>query len=129
MRDNMEAVLHRNVEKLRELRQGILASAENRVNLYASQICAPEPAPPDESVDSLALLQAKKQDLQLEEESTLLAWSGEFPQKGVMKLIDEEEEAKRKKKLEDDSTIDPDLHTMDGSESDATGTNSIRNSP
>ena len=47
-----------------------------------------------------------------------------------MKLIDEEEEAKRKKKLEDESTtIDPDLHTMDGSESNASGTNSVRNSP
>ena len=33
-------------------------------------------------------------------------------------------------KLEDESTtIDPDLHTMDGSESNASGTNSVRNSP
>ena len=112
MRENMESVLNRNVEKLRELRQGILASAENRVNLYASQIIAPEREPSQASVDSLALLEKKTEELKLEEESTLLAWSGEFPQKGVMKLVDAEQEAKMKKKFEadEDSTVG-DLHS------------------
>merc|ERR1711916_137995 len=128
MRNNMEFVLNRNAEKLRELRQGILASAENRVNLYASQICAPDPEPPEASVDSLALLEMRAEEQKLEEESTLIAWSGDFPQTGNMKLIDEKQEAKMKKKFEDgseSSTVD-DLHAMERS---SDGGGSIRNSP
>ena len=38
----MESVINRNVEKLRELRQGIPSNPQNRVNLYAHRVVAEE---------------------------------------------------------------------------------------
>merc|ERR1711991_98432 len=102
MRDNLDRVLSRNVEKLRELREGIPSNPQNHVNLYGHRVVAEESG--DRKVEDEASMEEqlmREIQARMEEQSSIAEWSGAFPQKGQHKLRHQE----KKRAGDDDSTV------------------------